>query len=239
MAAPLILLTNDDGIDAEGLRALEAVMPPAAEVHVVAPLRPMSQCGHRITTDAPLPVATRDSRHHAVDGTPADCVRLALTHLLPRRPDWVFSGINHGGNLGADIYVSGTVAAVREAAYLGVRGIAFSHYKRKALVFDWDWAASCAQIVLEELMALGLEEGEHWNVNLPHLELTEAEVLPDRLRCPPSRRSLPVSFKALESGDGEGRHYVYDGVYADREREAGSDIDVCFGGRIAISKLCL
>lgn len=238
MSRPLILLTNDDGVDAPGLRALETVMPADWEVHVVAPAAAMSQCSHRITTHEPLPVVSRGPRRHAVSGTPADCVRLASTHLLPRKPDWVISGINHGGNLGADIYVSGTVAAVREAAYLGMRGIALSHYQKRPLPIDWDWAAACAKTVIAELMDSELGRGEHWNVNLPHVE--QPGLVPPRVSCDPSRHSLPVSFKRLTDAAEEGAcHFLYDGIYADRERETGSDIDVCFGGQIAVSKLRL
>lgn len=235
MDKPLILLTNDDGIDADGLRALEQALPGAWEVHVVAPLEVMSQCGHRITTDEPLRVVTRDRRHHGVAGTPADCVRLAVTQLLPRRPDWVLSGINHGGNLGMDIYVSGTVAAIREAAYLGLPGVAFSHYHRRDRELDWGWAGDCASRVFAELRPLGLEAGDHWNVNLPHLEAGAS--FPGRVHCHPSKHSLPVSFAAVGDPQAVDRHFLYDGVYHDREREVGSDIDVCFGGQIAISRL--
>ena len=237
MNPPLILLTNDDGIEAEGLRALERVIPDTWEVHVVAPATVMSQCGHRITTDEPLLVSRRGPRHHAVAGTPADCVRLALTQLLPRQPDWVLSGINAGGNLGADIYVSGTVAAVREATYLGRQGIALSHYKKSGVDFDWKWASRCAWHVIEELMASSLEEGEHWNVNLPHLP--PGDEIPKRVHCSPSRQALPVSFEALSEEEETSRRFAYNGVYADRKHESGSDIDVCFGGKIAVSKLRL
>ena len=234
---PLILLTNDDGVGAEGLRALERSLPDPWELHVVAPATVMSQCGHGITTHEPLCVHRQGPRHHAVSGTPADCVRLALMELLPRRPDWVLSGINHGGNLGADLYTSGTVAAVREASYMGVAGIALSHYKKPSLEFDWAWAGRCARSVIEELMRLPLGDGEHWNVNLPHIE-PQAN-LPERVDCPPSRRSLPVSFDTLkEKVDGQ-RRFLYDGVYAERDREPGSDVDVCFRGQISISKLRL
>lgn len=234
---PLILLTNDDGIDAAGIGALEAALPEDWECHVVAPVGVMSQCGHRVTTDEPLRVQERGHRRFAVEGTPADCVRVALDQLLPRRPDWVLSGINEGGNLGADIYVSGTVAAVREAAFMGVPGIALSHYKKRGVEFDWPWASRCAWTALESLLEVPLEAGEHWNINLPHVP--QGSEVPQRIHCRPSQEPLPVSFaRADDPGDGE-REYLYNGVYADRLRESGSDIDVCFGGRIAVSKLRL
>lgn len=233
---PLILLTNDDGIDADGIKALEAAVPAEWECHVVAPATVMSQCGHRVTTDEPLRVHERGPQRFAVEGTPADCVRVAMDQLLPRRPDWVFSGINEGGNLGADIYVSGTVAAVREAAFLGVPGIALSHYKKRGMAFDWPWASHCAWKAMEALLEIPLAAGEHWNINLPHVP--QAEGLPERHHCRPSQEPLPVSFSKRDTDEGV-CEYDYNGVYSERLREAGSDIDVCFGGKIAISKLRL
>lgn len=232
-----LLLTNDDGIDAEGLRSLEAALEKEGwEVTVVAPATVMSMCGHRITTETPLRVTCQDARHFAVHGTPADCVRLALTQLCPAPPEWVFSGINHGGNLGADIVVSGTVAAVREAAYAGVPGVAFSHYKKRGQDFDWPWAARCALEASRPLLEEALSAGDYWNINLPHVPASDT--LPERVHCPPSKRPLPVAFEELDAEDKE-RRFAYSGVYADREREPGSDIDACFGGKIAISKLSL
>ncbi len=230
---PLLLLTNDDGIDAPGLLALEAALQSDWDVHVVAPSSVMSMCGHRVTTDEPLRVTSKAPHRHAVDGTPADCVRLALTALLPRSPQWVLSGINHGGNLGADIFISGTVAAVREAAFLGAKGIAFSHFKKRDRDFDWEWAARCALHAMDQLISLPLEAKAYWNVNLPHIAPTPT--LPKAVTCAPSKEPLPVSFRESHA-EGE-RAFHYDGVYQDRQHEPDSDIAVCFGGQVAISKL--
>ncbi len=232
----LVLLTNDDGVDASGLTALESALPPAWRVVVVAPSRVMSMCGHRVTTESPLKVRQLAANRFSVDGTPADCVRLALARLLPEQPAWVFSGINHGGNLGADLPVSGTVAAVREAAFHGLPGIAFSHYRRRDLKFDWEWAAVCCRETMQTLTKKPLPEGTFWNVNLPHVESKSG--VPPQVHCPPSRRPLPVSFTE-KSGDCGELTYVYNGIYAEREREEGSDIDVCFNGAIAISRIRL
>ncbi len=124
---PALILTNDDGWDAPGLAALARAAKGLGQCHVVAPIGPISGCGHRVTTHAPIAVARPKEGCVSVAGTPADCVRLALHHLVPR-PTWVLSGINAGGNLGTDVHYSGTVAAVREAAIHGVPGIALSHY---------------------------------------------------------------------------------------------------------------
>ena len=117
------LLTNDDGIDAPGLQALYDAASQLGEVTVAAPTLVHSGCGHRVTTDAPFAVEEMGTGRFAVAGTPADCVRVALHDLAPR-VDWVLSGVNAGGNLGADVYHSGTVAAVREAVLHGVPGVA-------------------------------------------------------------------------------------------------------------------
>lgn len=225
----IILITNDDGIDAEGLKALRNAASGLGEIFTVAPAGAMSQVGHRVTTERPIQVEERGERAWAVDGTPADCVRVAITKLLPQKPDWVLSGINHGGNLGHDIYISGTVAAVREAAFHGLRGIALSHYLRRDVPLDWELSGRRASAILEKLVEDQLQPGEHWNVNLPHLHEHEPE--PDVQHTQPDTAPLPVDFEDSEEG------LRYKGVYADRLRAPGSDVAVCFGGQISISKL--
>src|SRR4051812_12904684 len=108
----IVLLTNDDGIDAPGLAALVAATEGLGERRVIAPVGPWSSRSHAVTTQEPFRVIPREDGRHAVEGTPADCVRVGLHHLAPGT-DWVLAGINSGGNLGADIRHSGTVAAAR------------------------------------------------------------------------------------------------------------------------------
>jgi Survival protein SurE len=108
-----IILTNDDGIDAPGIQAL--LQAVTGKMIIVAPQGQLSGCGHQVTAHSPIHVDRRSEFEYAVGGTPADCVRIALNHIFPK-PDLVLSGINAGGNLGVDVYISGTVAAVREAA---------------------------------------------------------------------------------------------------------------------------
>ncbi len=125
---PLILLSNDDGVHADGLRALREELERWAQVFVVAPETEQSASSHRITLAGPLRHRQLTPAIHAVDGTPADCVYVALNlgGLLPRRPDLVVSGINHGLNLAMDVVYSGTVAAAREGALRGIRSAAIS-----------------------------------------------------------------------------------------------------------------
>jgi 5'-nucleotidase len=147
-----LLLTNDDGIDAPGLAALLAAARAVGDPVVAAPTGPQSGVSHAVTTGTAVRVEPRGPDRFAVFGTPADCVRVGLHRLAPDAA-FVLSGINHGGNLGADVYYSGTVAAVREAVLHGWTGVAVSHYKRRGLDFDWARAAGWAARVLADLLA--------------------------------------------------------------------------------------
>ena len=121
-----LLVTNDDGILAHGLECLVAAAEPLGEVTVVAPDREQSATSHSLTLHHPLRPVTRGERRWQVDGTPTDCVMLALEALMPQKPDWVLSGVNHGQNMGEDVLYSGTVAAAMEGLSLGVPAIAVS-----------------------------------------------------------------------------------------------------------------
>lgn len=226
------LLTNDDGIDAPGLAALEkaVLMIPGARVSVVAPTHEHSMCGHRLTTHSPLKVQPRGEGRWAVDGTPADCVRIGL-FALGLQPDWVLSGINAGGNLGQDIHVSGTCAGAREAAYHQVKSAAFSHYLIRDLMVDWHRTAHWTLGTFHHLTAQPLGDGEFWCVNYPHHPPGEL-ALPPMRHCVPARSPLPVSFQALEDGS-----HHYNARYADRGRDPGSDVAVCFSGDVAVTRL--
>lgn len=224
-----LLLTNDDGVDAPGLAALESALAQFGRLHIVAPMQEQSMCGHRVTTRSPIRIQQRDTRRWAVDGTPADCVRLAL-HALEIRPAWVISGVNAGGNLGQDIVISGTVAAAREAAYHAVPAMAFSHYLIRELAVDWKRVSTWVTGLFAELSASSLTDGEFWNVNLPH-HAPGALALPECIVCPPARSPLGVSFSVTEDG------HLYSASYAKRPRDPGSDVEACFSGHVAISKL--
>lgn len=225
-----LLLTNDDGIGAPGLLALHKAAAQVGETVVVAPATGLSGCSHRVTTDDVLEVLSAESGGFAVSGTPADCVRVALHGLVPH-VGWVLSGINAGGNLGADVWHSGTVAAVREAALHGLPGIALSHYHRAGLDYDWDRAARWVLPLLRDLMAREWRSGTFWNVNLPHREHGTSD--PEVVFCPLDSGPLPLSYR-----DVQGRLH-YNGDYHGRRRLAGADVDVCFGGRIAVTLLAL
>lgn len=226
-----ILLTNDDGIDAPGLGALARAVNGSFEKIIAAPHIERSGCSHSTTTDRPIPFQQRDANRFSVEGTPADCVRVAL-HQFPGQVSFVLAGINSGGNLGVDVYHSGTVAAVREAALHGIPGIALSHYRSRQLTTeDWRRAATwCAPIILD-ILTHRSEPGVIWNINLPCLPpgAETAEIV----ECPLDLSPLPLEFLADEAG------LRYSGEYSKRARTPGSDIDVCFSGKIAVTRIPL
>src|SRR5512139_189786 len=121
-----ILITNDDGVHSEGIRALAASVSHLGEVTIVAPIQEASAIGHALTLRRPLRLDSISHRVYAVDGTPTDCVNLAITHVLGAKPDLILSGINKGWNLGDDVTYSGTVSGALEGALLGIPSIAVS-----------------------------------------------------------------------------------------------------------------
>lgn len=225
------LVSNDDGIDAPGLAALERAAQSLGEPVIVAPAGPQSGVSHRVTWEGALRVDRRDDSHYSLDGTPADCARIGLLRIVPDA-DWVLSGINHGGNLGADVHYSGTVAAVREAVLHGWPGIAVSQYHPRRADFDWERASKLTARVLQQLLARPVEPGLFYNVNLPHPNAAGDD--PEIVFCPLDPHPLPLSYRH----EGEMGLY-YDGDYHARERKPGGDVDVCFGGRIAVTEMRL
>jgi 5'-nucleotidase len=165
MTEPLILVTNDDGVHAPGIKALAAALRGVGSVHVVAPDREVSACAQSLTLTRPLRAETVEPFVHAVDGTPADCVNLAIVKLLGRRPDLVVSGINRGANLGDDIFYSGTVGGAREGTFFGVPSIAMSLAAKSDP--DFSHAAAFAARVARLVLDKGLPERTLLNVNVP------------------------------------------------------------------------
>ncbi len=224
-----LVLTNDDGIAAPGIVALRQAVQHLPN-WVVAPDQHLSGCSHQMNRGGPISITQQDESAFAIGGTPADCTRVALTHLCPAAT-WVLSGINAGGNMGADIHLSGTVAAVREAALLRVPGIAISHYIQNRRPINWGLATRLAARVLDSLMAEALAPGCFWNVNLPHLKPDGLE--PEIVFCATCTQPLPTEF-TVDQGQ-----FYYAGDYGKRLHDPDSDVAVCFGGNIAVSKICL
>ena len=169
----LILLTNDDGIRAPGLVAMYHELLPLGEVRVVAPATVQSAAGHGVTLSSPIltsEVRVEDAfTGIAVEGRPADCVKLAVSKLLPRPPDLVVSGINSGANVGINVIYSGTVAAAIEAACLGLPSIAASLYLRNEIPADYARTASLARHAIDLMLQAGLHGGQCATVNIPPL----------------------------------------------------------------------
>jgi len=163
----VILVSNDDGIYAPGLKALEAALVPiGAEVWVVAPDRQQSATSHSLTLHRPLRVEEVGVRRLAVDGTPTDCVNLAINGILPERPSLVLSGVNHGANLGDDITYSGTVSAAMEGRLLGVPAIAVS-LVMNGDCGEFDLAARFAARLAAFVLSNGIPPDTLLNVNVP------------------------------------------------------------------------
>jgi len=226
-----IVLTNDDGIDAPGLETLRQILAPdGVAIVVVAPRDPQSGVGHRVTTRTPLRVAPVGTGRFSVDGTPADCVRIALK-AVACDADWIVAGINPGANLGSDVYNSGTVAAAREAAILGRPAIAISQYIARDQTVDWAVTGRHAQGVLARLLGQPLGRGSYWNVNLPHpLEACQRLA---QIVCGLDPHPHRYRFRQ------DGPDYHYDGTIHERPRQPGADVDVCFGGAVAITRLAV
>lgn len=165
-----ILVSNDDGIDAEGIRALAAALDPLGEVTVVAPEREQSAASHSLTLHKPLRIYERGPRRFAVSGTPTDCVAMAVHHLMADPPDVIVSGINRGANLGDDVTYSGTVSAAMEGTLLGIPSIAVSQlcWEDTRFAAAAAFAARLVRTLFSQMArGAGLPPDTLLNVNVP------------------------------------------------------------------------
>ena len=212
---PKILVSNDDGVHAPGLAALAAALERVGEVFVVAPDRERSAVGHALTLHRPLNVEGCGHRRFAVNGTPSDCVNLAILGILPARPDVVVSGVNAGSNLGDDVTYSGTVSAALEGALLGVPAIAVSLVDPRGDA-DYGRAARVAADLTRRLLAAPNRGVTLLNVNVPSGTLRGLRVT--RL----GRRTY--TEKVIERRDPRGKRYYWIGA-GPPAWEAGEDTD--------------
>ena len=166
-----ILVTNDDGIHAEGLRVLAEALRPLGTVTIVAPDREQSATSHSLTLHRPLRIRKVSDGILTVDGTPTDCVLMAVHGFLKRKPDLVVSGINHGPNMGNDVFYSGTVAAAVEGAFLGIPAIALSLASWATVGFEA--AGRVAASLVPQLVRAGIPPGKCMNVNIPPVPWAE------------------------------------------------------------------
>ena len=228
---PLILLSNDDSIDAPALHALEAAMHALGEVWVVAPATEQSGVSSALSLHDPLRVRRHGERRFAVSGTPADCVYMALHKLLPRRPALCVSGINQGANLGDDVIYSGTVAAAVEATLHDVPAMAISHTSggRK---HDFGPVAQVAVRVASELMQRHMPRGTLLNVNVPRGVAADAPIVVTKL----GRRNYERRVSEQRDPRG-GAYYWIGGSEVDFDDLPGSDCNAIAAGQISITPL--
>jgi 5'-nucleotidase len=163
---PKILVTNDDGVQSEGIKALAEALSPLGDVTIVAPVQEASAIGHALTLRRPLRIEKLSPRVFAVDGTPTDCVNIAITHVLREKPDLIVSGINKGWNLGDDVTYSGTVSGALEGALLGIPSIAVST-QRIGDQCEFGPSAKAAAIVADSVLERGMPKWILLNINTP------------------------------------------------------------------------
>jgi 5'-nucleotidase len=226
-----ILLTNDDGYEAPGLRALAEALQGFATVSIVAPSREQSGAAQSLTLRQPIVCHAIKDREWAIDGTPADCVIVALHKLLPERPDMVISGINFGANLGENVYYSGTVGAAREAALHHLPAIAMSLCSKTPKV-NFANAARVAKSAAEIVLKEGLPDQVLLNVNVPE---------PWTGGVAFTRQSKKITRNQLTEGkDPRGRQYFW--LFEqkiDKDVNPDSDYAAIFSGSVSITPLHL
>ncbi len=229
-----ILLTNDDGIDAVGLRELETGLEGLGELTVVAPDREQSASSHALTLQRPLRIEERDPRHFAVDGTPTDCVFLGVNQIMRgSRPDLVVSGINRGGNLGDDLTYSGTVAAAFEGTLLGIPSLAVSLEIEREHHFAT--AARVAKQVAARVLETGMPADTLLNINVPDLPFAGLKGV--RITRQGKRT---YSDEVRENVDPRGRRYYWiGGAVLPDEAAAGTDTAAVREGYVSITPVHL
>jgi 5'-nucleotidase len=237
LSSTRILLCNDDGIHAPGLEVLEkAARALAKEVWVVAPETEQSGVSHSLTLHRPLRTREIGKRRFAVDGTPSDCVLLAINHLMAdHRPDLVLSGINRGGNMGEDITYSGTIAAAMEATLLGVPAIALSQIADSEETARWATATAHFADVVRRVTSIDWPRSVFININFPDVPADEVSgVLVTRQ----GRRKL--GDELWERTDPRGRPYFWIGpMRAEEGSRRGSDLAAVNQGAISVTPLYL
>jgi 5'/3'-nucleotidase len=228
---PHILLTNDDGYQAEGLRAVAEALADFATVSIVAPSREQSGTAQSLTLRQPIVCNRITEREWAIDGTPADCVIVAVHKLLPEKPDLLISGINHGANLGENAYYSGTVGAAREGALHHIPSVAVSLCSKKDKM-KFENSARVSRAAAELILKEGLPDQVLLNVNVPEPWNGEVKF---------TRQSQKITRNQLSEGkDPRGRSYFW--LFEqriDKDVEPDTDYAAIFAGAISITPLHL
>jgi len=232
-----ILISNDDGIHSAGIKLLEQMaLALTDDVWVCAPETEQSGASHSLTIHRPLRVKQYDDRHFSVDGTPTDCVMLAMNHVLKdHRPDLVLSGINHGANIGDDVTYSGTIAAAMEATLLGLRAIAFSQNIDEERPLSFAVAEAYGVDLIRKIAAARWPDNVMVNVNFPAVPVEQVRGIQV---VPHGKRKLGDDLR--ERFDPRGRSYFWIGpLRTETKTDPDTDIGVVMGGGISVTPLCL
>ncbi|MEO2029809.1 MAG: 5'/3'-nucleotidase SurE [Fuerstiella sp.] len=238
------LITNDDGFDGPGLAALYDALEPLGDVRVVAPAVCHSAKGHAVNTHSPIRVERRSvapfGMIEIVDASPADCVRVGLCAPGGERPDFVVAGINTGANLGVDLFYSGTAAAARESAILGVPALAVSRYLQPGVSINWKNLATHVTAVVRTLISNehGLEPGCFWNVNFPAID---GDHHPEDITfAPQGVLSHDIGFRAQPDSSNENVTILeYTGDFRARGRSGECDVTRLFAGQVTATPVNL
>ncbi len=226
------LLTNDDGYTAPGLEALYEIASTFGEVITVAPKRHLSGCSHQYSMNCDVELIEQSPNLFSCDAFPADCVRIAISTIC-EDVDWVLSGVNQGGNLGTDLFVSGTAAGAREAVFFQKPSVAFSNYRIVDSLREWDLAIELGKRVLEILLESEHDPNTFYNVNFPDGLTPSQRANCQIIQCELDLAPLPYDYSR------EGNQITHSGSYHLRERSQGKDIDVCMSGNVSLSKIRL
>jgi 5'-nucleotidase len=235
--SPRILVSNDDGINAHGIRTLEKIAREVSDdVWVVAPETNQSGAAHSLTLTRPLRVRQHDERRFSVDGTPTDCVLIALQHIVQGPPvDLVLSGINHGANLGEDVTYSGTVAAAMEATLFKVPAIAFSQVCESRQHIKWETAERHAPRVIERLLSMPWPEDVLVNVNFPDILADEVQGI--RVTSQGKRK---IGDTLVERTDPRGEPYLWIGALREEAtHRQGTDLAAINEGYVSVTPVHL
>lgn len=231
---PIILVTNDDGVIAPGIRALIHTMNTLGEVYVVAPDKAQSGMGHAITMDIPIhgepiKIDNGPQQEWQCSGTPVDCVKLAVNQILPKRPDICVSGINHGSNASVNVLYSGTMSAAVEASIEGIPAIGFSilDHSWKA---DFNPAQKYIHRIVQKILEKGLPQGASLNVNIP--KIGEKEIKGIKI-CRQTKARWKENFDKRQTPNGQ-MYYWLRGEFINLDQGKDSDIWALNNGYISV-----
>jgi len=231
-----VLISNDDGIDASGIKVLEKVVRKVAgEVWVMAPETEQSAVSHSITMRRPLKIKKLSERRYCVDGTPADSVMMAVRDVMEgNRPDLLLTGINRGGNLGEDVLYSGTVGAAKEGAMAGIRSIALSQEYKDGNDVHWETSEHWLERVLLQVLSLDEDPGIILNINFPSVKSAFVTGIEATLQ---GQRKM--GREIMKETDPRGGHFRWVGANQTEMSEPGTDIDAISRGAISVTPLSL